>query len=707
MKIPAKISRLFTLILFSLIFPAFIFAQNSESNSVFNLTAENLKSGNPVDASKAAWKYRAGDDPAWAATDFDDHEWRALNGSTGQLDKLLLEDWRGTGWFRLRFKTDESLRGKVVGMAIWQQLAASEIYLDGELVRRLGEIGNDAGNVRFINMYRTPFAVKLSDKDEHLLAVRYKSAIENPEPLFSKWSFSANAGNGFYLVFGNINEAVAQREQSQHSSYIVGVSRGGIYLAVGLLHLLLFWFYPPQRANLYFGIFAFLTAISNYLSYFQYASGEADLISFTVYRVFSRLLFLSYSLAFLLFLYRAFLPRTPRFFTAAAIVWTITNIVTLVFPQTSFANGLFGVMTVFFVAECLRVMWLAIRNRAEGAWIVAVGVLTSLIGPLRYLYLLVGLPISTDFDYYLGFVSSYGMLAAVSIYLARNFARTNKDLSHQLETVQALSARALEHERTEAELRLKHEQQRAENERRAKELEEAQRLQLSLLPKKLPELPNVEIAAYMKPATEVGGDYYDFYVGSDETLTFAVGDATGHGLRAGTMVTATKSLFNNLAADPVLPEILKSASVALKKMNLRGMFMAMTMARISGNLLQICQAGMPPALLFRRRTGAVEEFSSRALPLGAPLAKSYVQQETILAPGDCLVIMSDGFPEMFNERGDMLGFDRAAGILRESVHLSAAEIVQNFVSVGEKWAGSHPADDDVTFVVVKIAEISD
>ncbi|MEJ7700687.1 MAG: hypothetical protein WKF71_13720 [Pyrinomonadaceae bacterium] len=74
----------------------------------------------------------------------------------------------------------------------------------------------------------------------------------------------------------------------------------------------------------------------------------------------------------------------------------------------------------------------------------------------------------------------------------------------------------------------------AENERRAKELEEARQLQLSMLPKKLPQIPNLEIAAYMKPATEVGGDYYDFHVGADGTLTVAVGDATGHGLKAGT-----------------------------------------------------------------------------------------------------------------------------------------------------------------------------
>jgi len=90
----------------------------------------------------------------------------------------------------------------------------------------------------------------------------------------------------------------------------------------------------------------------------------------------------------------------------------------------------------------------------------------------------------------------------------------------------------------------------AENERKTKELEEARQLQLSMLPEDLPNLPNLDIAVYMQTATEVGGDYYDFHVGMDGTLTVVVGDATGHGMKAGTMVTATKSLFNILAPNP-------------------------------------------------------------------------------------------------------------------------------------------------------------
>ena len=82
-----------------------------------------------------------------------------------------------------------------------------------------------------------------------------------------------------------------------------------------------------------------------------------------------------------------------------------------------------------------------------------------------------------------------------------------------------------------------------ENERKTKELEEARQLQLSMLPKELPKLPNLDIAVYMKTATEVGGDYYDFIVGLDGTLIVAIGDATGHGMKAGTIVSMVKALF--------------------------------------------------------------------------------------------------------------------------------------------------------------------
>jgi ligand-binding sensor domain-containing protein len=82
-----------------------------------------------------------------------------------------------------------------------------------------------------------------------------------------------------------------------------------------------------------------------------------------------------------------------------------------------------------------------------------------------------------------------------------------------------------------------------ENDRKTKELEEARQLQLSMLPKELPKLPHLDIAVYMKTATEVGGDYYDFHLHIDGTLTVILGDATGHGMMSGMMVSIMKSLF--------------------------------------------------------------------------------------------------------------------------------------------------------------------
>ena len=89
-----------------------------------------------------------------------------------------------------------------------------------------------------------------------------------------------------------------------------------------------------------------------------------------------------------------------------------------------------------------------------------------------------------------------------------------------------------------------------ENERKTRELDQARKLQLSMLPKDVPTLQNLDIAVYMKTATEVGGDYYDFHISGNNILTAVLGDATGHGMNAGMMVSVSKGLFQNLARQP-------------------------------------------------------------------------------------------------------------------------------------------------------------
>ncbi|MFN8001551.1 MAG: SpoIIE family protein phosphatase [Acidobacteriota bacterium] len=246
----------------------------------------------------------------------------------------------------------------------------------------------------------------------------------------------------------------------------------------------------------------------------------------------------------------------------------------------------------------------------------------------------------------------------------------------------------------------------AENEQRAKELEEARQLQLSMLPKKLPQLPGLEIAAYMKTATEVGGDYYDFHLADDGTLTVAVGDATGHGLKAGTVVTAMKSLFRTFAPEPELASVFTRSSRVLKEMNLRSLFMGLTMIKVRSDRVTISSAGMPPVLIYRAAQDEIEEILIKAMPLGSVTGYPYGEHERTVAVGDVIVLMSDGFPERFNDEGEMLDYDRARAALSEVVLRSPREIVEHLVAVGDAWAGTRPQDDDVTFVVLKVKSLA-
>ncbi len=246
------------------------------------------------------------------------------------------------------------------------------------------------------------------------------------------------------------------------------------------------------------------------------------------------------------------------------------------------------------------------------------------------------------------------------------------------------------------------EQERSLRQRMQLELEEARQLQLSMLPTDRPDFAHAEIAWYMKTATEVGGDYYDYALSDDGALTLALGDATGHGMQAGTVVTATKSLFKNLANRPIITDIFHAMSHSLKGMNLPRLTMAMVMLKISDYKLQISSAGIPPALLFRADTKEIEEIEIAGMPLGQSIIFQYEQRAYDLCAGDIIVLMSDGLPERLDLEDQQLGYDRSAELFEQCIGKSPEEICQYLAQGGDEWANGRPADDDITFVVLKI-----
>jgi serine phosphatase RsbU (regulator of sigma subunit) len=244
----------------------------------------------------------------------------------------------------------------------------------------------------------------------------------------------------------------------------------------------------------------------------------------------------------------------------------------------------------------------------------------------------------------------------------------------------------------------------ADNARKTKELEEARTLQLSMLPRVLPVLPHLDIAVYMKTATEVGGDYYDFAVAPDGTLTVALGDATGHGIRAGIMVASIKSLFTAFGSVPDMPVFFNKCSQIIKGMHLGNLYMAMMLAKINGRRLTVSAAGMPPVLIYRKDTGAVEEILLKGMPLGGPYTFDYPQRQAELHAGDTILFMSDGYPELFNENDEMLDYLRIGEIFREAAPKPATEVIDHLWKAGEAWANGNPLRDDTTLLVIKVKE---
>jgi len=241
-----------------------------------------------------------------------------------------------------------------------------------------------------------------------------------------------------------------------------------------------------------------------------------------------------------------------------------------------------------------------------------------------------------------------------------------------------------------------------ENERKSKELEEARQLQLSMLPKVLPILPNLDIAVYMKTATEVGGDYYDFNVGMDGALTVVLGDATGHGMKAGTMVTSTKSLFNSYADNPDILFTFREMTRCIKKMQFQSLAMSMTMLKIQNNKLLMSAAGMPPVYLYRNKHRILEEHLMEGMPLGTMENFPYELKEMELFNGDTILLMSDGFPELNNQDNEMFGYKRARNSFEEVADKEPEKIIEYLKNEGNRWSDSKEPDDDVTFVVIKV-----
>ena len=239
-----------------------------------------------------------------------------------------------------------------------------------------------------------------------------------------------------------------------------------------------------------------------------------------------------------------------------------------------------------------------------------------------------------------------------------------------------------------------------EDDRKNKELKAAQDLQNSLLPKHLPKRADLDIATYIRSSTEVGGDYFDFFNEDEGLLISVCGDATGHGVASGMMVSVTKTALNGLA-DLKPNQMLNRLNSVIKKVDLGILRMSLNVVEFGKNEITLSSAAMPPIYFYNAKDGLLEEFSNNGLPLGSLRNEEYVLEKRKFREGDVLVQFSDGLPEAPNLADELYDYDRLKSLIQNSCHLSANEIIDTLVKSVDEWMQGQSNPDDITLVVTK------
>ena len=239
-----------------------------------------------------------------------------------------------------------------------------------------------------------------------------------------------------------------------------------------------------------------------------------------------------------------------------------------------------------------------------------------------------------------------------------------------------------------------------EEDRKNKELQAARDLQLSMLPKKVPQIANLDIASFIRSSTEVGGDYYDFFEHKGSALYSICGDATGHGVASGMMVSVTKAGLNGIDALPA-NTILHKLNNVVKNIDLGTLRMSLNIVQIKPTEFELSSAAMPPVYHFVAATNKVEEILIKGLPLGGLKEEHFDNITRSFNTGDIIIQLSDGLPEAPNLTGEMYDYERLRLLIEDNGHKTAQGMIDALMASVDEWLQGQHNPDDITLVVIK------
>ena len=233
-------------------------------------------------------------------------------------------------------------------------------------------------------------------------------------------------------------------------------------------------------------------------------------------------------------------------------------------------------------------------------------------------------------------------------------------------------------------------------------LQDARRIQMSILPRHVPQIGDFDVFGLSNPCEIVGGDFYDFIPLSDG-FGAAIADASGHGLLAALLVRDIYvGLRMAIGNDLKVARTIERLNRIFSKSRLTTKFVSLFYGEFdaNGDIVYV-NAGHPSPLHFQAASGSFAEFPSTGMVLGPMPDAVYGRRATHMEHGDVVLLFTDGVVEAHDAKGREFGVSRLKRLVSEARRRPAKEIAQRVANAVKSWRGGAAPEDDVTVVAIK------
>jgi len=250
-----------------------------------------------------------------------------------------------------------------------------------------------------------------------------------------------------------------------------------------------------------------------------------------------------------------------------------------------------------------------------------------------------------------------------------------------------------------------------QNMRISQEFDIARRMQAEMLPKTAPRISGLKIESLSLPATEVGGDFYDFLPFNGNRFGVVIGDVSGKGVSGAMVMTGALSAIRFAAEErQTAAEILERSNRRLVNDIQVNMFVAVFCGifDLEKNVLYYSNAGQTMPMLYRNGEVSFLPQSENGdrFPLGIRRQVKFEQMQIALQPGDLLVFYTDGIVDMMNGTTEPFGFERLQASIKKHAQVSLTELPRRLIADAETYTGGRAHLDDLTLMAVRVEKLA-